>query len=236
MTLLSDHFSSHLQELRQRLIISAIALMVCTGIAYFFAKPISEFFMIPLFKAYPDLATLVYTNLTEAFFSYLKLAILIGIITCFPILTYQTWMYIAPALHKNEKKTVLAVVFFSSALFIGGVAFAYLVVLPEILTFLMGFTRDNLTPMPKFGAYLTFVARTSLTFGLAFEIPFLMVATSKTGLVKAEYFYKKRLYFYLVILILSFLLTAGDPFSAILLTMPLCLLYEMGIFITKLFC
>jgi len=230
---LAEHLGTHLHELRQRLIVSMLAVIVCSGIAYAFVQPISEFLMAPLFRACPDLKNLVYTNLTEALFSYMKLAILVGISASFPVLVYQAWQFAAPGLHEKEKSTVRVVVFLASGLFVGGVAFAYWFVLPKMLVFLMGFARENLSPMPKFGEYLTFMARTGLAFGLAFEIPFLMAAAAKIGLVDKGHFGKKRPYFYLTLLGLSFLLTAGDPFSAILLAVPLCGLYEVGVQVVR---
>lgn len=231
---LAEHLGSHLQELRKRLLIVLLAITVGSGVAYAFAQPLAEFLMAPLFHACPELKTLVYTNLTEAFFSYMKLAILVGIIVSFPVLVYQVWRFVAPGLHDNEKAMARGVVFLAAGLFAAGVAFAYWLVLPRMLVFLMGFARANLTPMPKFGEYLTFVARTGLAFGLAFEIPFLMAAAAKTGLVGKGHFTEKRLYFYLAILGLAFLLTAGDPFSAILLVIPLAGLYEIGVWVVRL--
>lgn len=231
---LAEHLGCHLQELRQRLLVSMLSVILCSGIAYAFVQPISEFLMDPLFLACPDLKNLVYTNLTEAFFSYMKLAILVGISASFPVLVYQSWRFAAPGLHAKEKSAVRLVVLLASGLFVGGVAFAYWFVMPRMLVFLMGFARENLTPMPKFGEYLTFMARTGLAFGLAFEIPFLMAAAAKVGLVDKGHFRTKRVYFYLTLLGLAFLLTAGDPFSAILLTLPLCGLYEIGVQVVRL--
>ncbi len=179
--------------------------------------------------------TLIYTNLTEALFSYLKLAILSGIILSFPVILYQSWTYIAPGLHKNEKQTSFQVVFFASLLFAGGATFAFFIVMPKALSFFMHFASQDLQPKPKFGAYFTFVARSCLAFGLAFEIPFLMVAAAKIGWVNKRHFSKKRPYFYLAIATLSFLLTAGDILSAILLALPLFGLYEAGILVMWLF-
>jgi len=229
MNPLSEYSADHLQELRSRLIISLLTVTLFSVTAYIFIKPITQALVAPLFKAYPELANLVYTNLTEAFFSYVKLSILTGIIFGFPVLLYQIWMFVSPGLREEERRQVLIVVLSATFLFVGGVLFSYLVVLPDMLDFFMGFARSNLRPMPKFGAYLTFVARTALAFGLAFEVPFLMVAASKTGLAAKGYFRKQRLYYYLAILGLAFLLAAGEPFSAGLLAIPLGLLYEIGI-------
>ncbi len=235
MTALTGYFGSHLEEMRRRVLISFVAIFVATVVAYVFSDNIARFFMAPLTKAQPDLAKLVYTNLTEAFVSYLKVSLLVGLAASFPILCLQLWLFIAPGLHKHEKRFAIQVVFWGTALFGGGVAFAYFVVMPEILSFLLSFVDDQLTPLPKLDSYLTFVARTSLTFGLAFEIPFLMVMAAKAGLVGQTYFKAKRKYYYIAIVVLSFLLTVGDILSAVLLALPLFCLYEAGIFFSKLF-
>jgi len=227
--------SGHLEELRQRLVVSFGSVFLFAAVSYFFAEEIARFFMTPLFLASPNLIKLVYTNLTEAFITYLKLSLLIGIIFSVPVLLYELWMFVAPGLHANEKKIVLAIVFWATLLFAAGACFAFFIVLPRVLHFFMGFSNPQLTPLPKLGGYLTFVARTSLAFGLAFEIPFLMVAAAKIGWVKRNYFFIKRKYAYLVMLLFSFLLGAGDLMAAILLCLPLFALYESGILIIRLF-
>ena len=227
--------SGHLVELRQRLIVSFGAIFLFAALSYFFAEQIARFFMTPLFLASPVLIKLVYTNLTEAFITYLKLSLLLGIIFSIPVLLYELWMFVAPGLHVNEKKMVLTIVFWASLLFGAGASFAFYIVLPRALHFFMGFVNPQLTPLPKLSGYLTFVARTSLAFGLAFEIPFLMVAAAKIGWVKRNYFSTKRKYFYPAILVFSVLLAAGDLMAAVLLCLPLFALYESGILITRLF-
>ncbi len=226
---------AHLEELRQRLLVSFGAIFIFAALSYIFAEQIARFFMTPLFLASPNLIKLVYTNLTEAFITYLKLSLLLGIIFSIPVLLYELWMFAAPGLHADEKKTVLTVVFWATLLFAAGAGFAFFVVLPRALHFFMGFANPQLTPLPKLSGYLTFVARTSLAFGLAFEIPFLMVAAAKIGWVKRNYFSTKRKYFYPAILLLSVLLAAGDIMAAALLCLPLFALYESGILIIKLF-
>lgn len=236
MELLSNgNFNVDLHELRQRVLVSVAAIIVGSTFAYLFRVELADFMVAPLFTAYPDLATLIYTNLTEALFGYLKLAILVGIIVSFPIICYQGWMFIGPGLRKSEKKTAFLVVFFATLLFVGGATFAFFVVLPKALGFLMGFASQELQPKPKFGLYLTFVARSCLAFGLSFEIPFLMVVAAKIGWVERERFTKQRVHFYLAIIVLSFLLTAGDILSAVLLAFPLCGLYEAGILVMFIF-
>ena len=227
--------SGHLVELRQRLIVSFTAIFFFAALSYIFSEQIARFCMTPLFRASPALVKLVYTNLTEAFITYLKLSLILGIIFSIPILLYELWMFAAPGLHANEKKVVLTVVFWATMLFSAGSSFAFFVVLPRALHFFMGFANPQLTPLPKLSGYLTFVARTTLAFGLAFEIPFLMVAAAKIGWIERSYFTAKRKYFYPAILLLSFLLAAGDMMAAVMLCLPLFALYEAGILIIRLF-
>jgi len=233
MTVLAGHFAGHLRELRNRVLVSFLAILVATLIAYAFAEQLVRFLMVPLITGHPNLAKLVYTNLTEAFVSYLKISLLAGLMLGFPVCCYEVWMFISPGLHRHERRMARAVVFWATALFAGGVVFAYWLVLPRTLSFLLSFADAQLEPLLRLDAYLSFVARTSLAFGLAFEVPFLMVMTAKAGIVSKGYFSRQRKYFYLAILVLAFLLTAGDVLSAILLAVPLFGLYEAGILISR---
>lgn len=232
---LSGFFSQHLRELRNRVLVSFLAILVATCIAYAFSEQLVRFLMVPLITGHPTLAKLVYTNLTEAFVSYMKVSLLVGLIAGFPVCCYELWMFIAPGLHRHERRLAQTVVFWATALFAGGVVFAYWVVLPRTLAFLLSFADEQLESLLRLDAYLTFVARTSLAFGLAFEVPFLMVMVAKAGIVSKGYFARQRKYFYLAILVLAFLLTAGDMLSAALLAVPLFGLYEAGILISRLF-
>lgn len=230
-----EFFRPHHLELRKRLIRVSLSILCCTIVAYVFAEQIAQIFISPLFAANPLVYKLVYTNLPEAFLAYIKLALLVGVIASMPVALYQIWVFVAPGLRKNEKKMAVTIVFWATILFTGGACFSFFVVLPKMLTYLMSYASAGLEPLPKLGLYLTFVARTILTFGLAFQIPFLMVMAGKVDLVRAAYFRKKRTYFYIAILFLSFLLTAGDFMATALLAIPLFLLYETGIFLSSLF-
>ncbi|HIJ77757.1 MAG: twin-arginine translocase subunit TatC [Desulfobulbaceae bacterium] len=230
---LTGYFANHLQELRKRVLISFIAIFVATATAYYFSEQIVGHFVAPLVAAHPDLANLVYTNLTEAFVAYLKVSLLVGLVVSFPVCGYQFWKFVAPGLHQNEKQVTRHLVFWGTLLFACGVAFAYFVVLPKMLSFLLSFVSERLEPLPKLDAYLTFVSRTVLTFGLSFEIPFLMVMATKVGVVRKGYFARQRKYFYIAIVVLSFLLAVGDLLSTVMLAVPLFGLYEIGILISR---
>ena len=230
-----EFFRPHHLELRKRIIRIFLAIIVSTAGAYAFSEQIAAFFIRPLLEASPFVHKLVYTNLPEAFVSYIKLSLLIGLVLSFPVILYQIWIFISPGLKSDEKKIAAVVVFWASLLFTGGAFFAFFIVIPRMLLYFMSYASPNLEPLPQFGMYLTFVARTILAFGLAFQIPFLMVMAGKAGLVKSTHFRKKRLYFYGVIVVLAFLLTTGDFIATGLLSIPLFALYEAGIFLTSFF-
>lgn len=229
-----EQFRPHHQELRKRLISVFVALIISSGVAYLFSEDIALIFIKPLFAASPDLKHLIYTNLPEAFLSYLKLSLLVGVVITFPFSLFQIWMFIAPGLRSSERRFAITVVFWATLLFGAGSLFALFEILPQMLHYFMSYAGEQLEPLPKFGKYLTFVARTVLAFGLSFEIPFLMVMAGKAGFVEAKYFRSKRLYFYGAIIFLAFLLSAGDFMATALLAVPLFFLYEAGIFLTAL--
>ncbi|MEN8135948.1 MAG: twin-arginine translocase subunit TatC [Thermodesulfobacteriota bacterium] len=227
---------AHFKELRQRVTIVFCSVLLFTAVAYYFSRPITAYLVQPIFQASPEIKGLIYTHLTEAFISYLKVAVLAGVAATFPVACYHSWMFVAPGLKRREKRTALIISFWATFLFLGGILFGYFVALPEVLSFLMDAAGAQLEAKPRFDSYLTFVARTVIAFGFAFEIPFLMVAAGRTGLVTRKYFIEKRWISYGVILLLAFLLVAGDPLGAILLALPLIALYEMGILLTLLLC
>lgn len=230
-----EHFAPHHKELRQRLVRCILSIVTASCLVYLFVDQIVAFFMMPLFSAYPDLQKLVYTRLTEAFITYLKLSMLLGVVLSFPVLVYQSWMFIVPGLMDHEKRLARIIVFWSSFLFIAGVLFSFFIVLPRMLAFFMSYAGPNLQPLPRLGLYLTFVARMVLAFGIAFEIPFLMFMVSRAGLVSAGYFRSKRFYYYIAIVVLAFLLTAGELTATVLLSFPLFGLYETGILLGRIF-
>ncbi|MBM9513552.1 twin-arginine translocase subunit TatC [Desulfogranum marinum] len=230
-----DHFRPHHEELRKRLIRIISAVFLCTLVAYLGKDYIAAFCMQPLFTAAPELEKLVYTKLTEAFISYIKLSLLAGILFSFPYILFQMWMFISPGLLAGEKKAARLIVLWATFLFLGGACFSFFIALPKILSFFMSYAGPNLTPMPKFGLYLTFVGRMVLAFGIAFEIPFLMVMAIRTGIVAPHYFFNKRTWFYIAIMVLSFLLATGELTATVLLCLPLFLLYEAGILAGRVF-
>ena len=224
----------HHRELQRRLGVTIVVIILATIVAYLFIEPITELCVRPLFKASPHIHSLVYTNLPEAFITYLKLALLVGLAASYPFVLYQFWAFISPGLHRHEKYLALTVVLVGSLLFAAGAAFAFFVALPRLLMYLLNYASDSLQPMLKFAAYLTFSARTVIAFGLAFQIPFLQVMANRSGLIEAGYFRRHRPWFWLALTVLAFLLATGDLMATLLLALPLVLLYETGIFLCRL--
>ena len=230
LTLLGPHH----RELQRRLGASIVVIVLATVVAYLFIEPIAGWCVHPLFIANQHVHSLVYTNLPEAFITYLKLALLVGLAAGYPFVLYQFWAFVSPGLHRHEKYLALTVVLVGTLLFAAGAAFAFFIALPRLLLYLLSYAHEGLEPTLKFADYLTFVARTVITFGLAFQIPFLQVMANRGGLVDVAYFRRHRLWFWLALAFLAFLLSTGDLMATLLLTVPLGLLYETGILLCRL--
>lgn len=235
MSVLADHFTPHLRELRRRVLTIIAAVVLASAVTYWFVEDLVHYLSMPLIRIDPELGQLVYTALPEALISYLKLSLLLGVAVALPVAVYQLWRFIAPGLLREEKMVAVKVAGWGLLLFGGGALFAYFVVLPQMLSFLLWFATEQIHPHLKLAPYLNFVVRSSFAFGLGFELPFLMVMATRLGLVTSDYFVRYRTYSYLGILVLALLLVAGDPVAAFMLAVPLCLLYEAGLLIGKIF-
>lgn len=232
---LFEQFRPHHEELRIRLLRCCKALLLTSIIAYLFKDFIANWCTQPVYTAYPALGKLVYTSLPEAFVSYIKLAVLSGCIVSSPFLLYQIWMFVSPGLLEQEKQTVRRIVCWAGGLFAGGACFSFFILLPRILVYFMSYASPTLVPKLKLGFYLGFVGRMVLAFGIAFEIPFLMVMAVRSGLLPREHFVRKRLWFYAAIVVLAFMLAAGEFVATLLLSLPLFALYEAGILAARIF-
>ncbi|MDZ7642520.1 MAG: twin-arginine translocase subunit TatC [Desulfurivibrio sp.] len=228
MNVLAEHFTPHLRELRRRLLTVIAAVVLATGVTYWFVEDLVRLLSEPLSRINPELSQLVYTGLPEALLSYLKLSLLVGVIIALPALVYQLWMFIAPGMRRGEKVMAVKVAGWGLLLFTGGALFAYFVVLPDLLVFLLWFATEQIHPHLKLANYLNFVVRSLFAFGLAFELPFLMVMAVRLEVVDVNYFTRHRTYSYIGMLLIALLLVAGDPVATFMLAVPLCLLYEAG--------
>ncbi len=228
-------FTSHLEELRRRLIICFAAIGICFVISYIFSKKLFEILMLPLISAMPPDGKLIYTGLPEAFFTYLKVALLAGVLLSVPILTYQLWMFIAPGLYDKEKRWVLPIVCLSSLFFMGGALFGYFIVFPFGFKFFMGFASDYIRALPSMREYLGFSAKLLFAFGVVFEMPLFITFLAKLGIVDVKFLRTKRRYAILLFFVFAAILTPPDVITQIMMAGPLILLYEVSILGAKMF-
>lgn len=224
----------HLAELRTRLV---RAMLACTAgfiVCYIFIEPIFNLLSQPLLQVLPHGTTLIFTSYPEAFFTYLKLALVTGIFLTSPFILYQIWAFIAPGLYENEKKLTIPFVIFSSLFFTGGGLFGYMFVFPAAFSFLAGYADATLALMPSVSEYFSLTIKLLLGFGLAFELPVMIVFMGLVGIVNASMLRRNRRYAILVIFIMAAILTpTPDIVNQILMAAPLLFLYEFSIIALK---
>ena len=228
-------FIEHLEDLRKRLIVSLIAVGIGFIICYIFSKEIFEFLMMPLQRALPSGATMIFTTPAEAFFTYMKVGLLAGVFVASPIVLYQLWLFVAPALYSHEKRYVIPFVCSSTILFVGGAAFGYFIVFPAFAKFFMHFATDFIQPAPRLKESFSFCAMLLLTFGLTFELPIFILFLAKLGVIDARMLARNRKYVIIIIFIVAAILTPPDPLSQVMMAVPLVALYEVSIWAARLF-
>lgn len=217
----------HLQELRRRLIISIVAVVVCSGVTYFYSQELVHFITAPAGKLY-------YMNPAEAFFTYLKASFFAGLLLALPVVLYQMWAFVLPALTNQERKVSFVLVPSSVLLFFTGLAFSYFFVLPAGIKFFVGFATDELQPLFSIGQYFSFVISFLLPFGVIFELPLFLVVLAKMGIISSAYLVSKRK----IMLVMSFVVGAvisptPDIFSQTMVAIPILVLYELSILLVK---
>jgi sec-independent protein translocase protein TatC len=228
-------FTEHLEELRHRLIICFIAVGAGFLISYFFAKQLFELLMLPLIRVMPPGEKLIFTALPEAFITYLKVAFLAGIGLASPVIIYQLWRFIAPGLYRKERRMLLPIVLFSTIFFLGGALFGYFVVFPFGFKFFVSFATEYIRAMPSLSEYLGFAAKLLFAFGVIFELPLFVFFLARLGLITAAQLSHQRKYAVLVIFIVAAILTPPDVFTQLLMAGPLWALYEISVWVAKIF-
>ena len=228
-------FTAHLEELRTRLITCSIAIGAGFAVAYFFKERIFQILTQPLMKIMQTGDKLIFTGLPEAFFTYLKVALLMGIILATPVLLYQFWLFIAPGLYQKERNLLIPIVFLSTIFFLGGAFFGYFIVFPFGFKFFLGFASDSIRPMPSMKEYLTFATKLLLAFGVVFELPIVITFMARLGIVSVEFLKKNRKYALLLFFVFSAILTPPDVITQLMMAFPLMILYEISIVGAKVF-
>ena len=236
---------SHFNELRSRAMICILFYIVIFVLCYFFSKEIYHFLLKPFIEVSQNNQNrkLIYTSPTEAFITYLKLSFYSSLFFSFPVFFAELYLFLSPALYKNEKKNILFTIFFSSFLFLFGAIFCYFFILPMALKFFSSFENinsidDSTLPIlleTKISDYLNFTINLLFGFGIAFLSPILLLFLIKGGYVKVKDLRSKRRYWIVIIFILSAILTPPDILSQISLAILLIILFEIVILLGKYF-
>lgn len=230
-------FVSHLIELRDRLIRALIAVGVVFLILCVYPTPsrLYDFLALPLVQHLPKGATMIATNPISPFMVPIKVTMLAAFMLALPIVLYQIWAFVAPGLYAHEKRLVLPLVISSTVLFFAGVAFCYFFVFGKVFTFIQSFAPKSITAAPDIEAYLSFVLNMFLAFGAAFEVPVVLVILARMGIVSVDKFKSFRSYFVVLAFVIAAVITPPDVVSQLSLAIPMCLLYEAGIWAAQLF-
>lgn len=224
----------HLDELRNRLIICLVALVVAFAVAYGFHTDLLRWLEHPLPQRYKD-SGLITLSPTEPFFVTLKVCFWAAILAALPIWLYQLYAFVIPAVQDQSRRRMLAIVAAASSLFIAGVLFAFFVVLPVALQFLLNFGGDTFQTQVRAGEYFGFVTSLMLGGGIMFEVPVAMLALARIGVTSAEFYIRQWRFAIVAIALLAAVLPGGDPFSMMLLMIPQIFLYALGVFLAKRF-
>lgn len=227
--------TAHLQELRKRLIHSFIAVGIGFAICYGFKESIFDIISYPLLRVMPKGGSLIFTSVAEAFFTYMKISFIAGLVLASPFVLYQVWAFVAPGLYRHEKRYVVPFVFLGSLFFTIGILFGYFIAIPIGFKFLLGYATDFIKPMPSMKEYLSFSIKFLLAFGLIFEFPVVLLLFAKIGIVDAKKLARQRKYAILLIFIFAAVITPPDVISQIILALPLIGLYEISILLAKFF-
>jgi len=217
-------FVQHLMELRDRLVKAMIAIGVAAALLFFFPGPgaLYDFLAAPLVAHLPKGATLIATSVISPFMVPLKILLMSAFLLALPLVLWQVWAFVAPGLYSHEKKLVLP-------------AFCYFFVFGQVFSFIQGFAPKSITAAPDIEAYLSFVLTMFLAFGMAFEVPIAVVVLARMGIVSVEKLKAFRGYFIVIAFIIAAVVTPPDVVSQLALAIPMCLLYEVGIWAAQIF-
>ena len=229
----AEPFVSHLVELRNRLIwaIGSVVLIFLCLVP--FANELYEWFAKPLISNLPQGSTMISTEPHGPFFIPFKFAFATAFALAIPVVLYQLWAFVAPGLYKNEKSIVLPLVVSSTLLFYFGVMFAYYVVFPIIFKFFIGMAPDGVAVMTDISAYMSFALKLFFAFGVAFEVPVATILLARMGVVSTQSMANQRPYVIVGAFVIGMLMTPPDIFSQVMLAVPVCLLFEVGLLFAR---
>ena len=229
-----ETFLSHLIELRQRLVRCIVAFALACVPALYFSAELYDVLAFPLMQSLPQGSRMIATGVITPFLIPMKISFMAAFLLVLPYLLYQAWAFVAPGLYAHEKKLVLPLVVSSTLLFVLGIAFCYLIVFGKVFTFIAGFAPKSITVAPDIEAYFNFVLGMFLAFGMAFEVPVVVVVLVLAGIVTVEQLREWRGYVVVAIFVVAAIVTPPDVVSQFALALPMCLLYEIGILCAQL--
>ena len=226
---------SHLIELRNRTVKASIAVLVIFACLSPFMKQIFDYLSQPLMVALPQGAKLLATGVVAPFFVPLKVTLFLALLIALPIVLYQIWAYVAPALYRSEKRLALPVLISSIVMFAVGMAYCYFIVFRMVFQFIAGFSPDSVNFAPDIDSYFSFVLTMFLAFGLTFEVPIFVVVLNRVGFASCTKLKKARPYVIVGAFVIAAIFTPPDALSQILLALPLVVLYQVGIWCVQAF-
>ena len=228
-----ETFLSHLIELRERLVRSLLAVAICCIPTLYFSAELYDVLAHPLIQSLPQGSRLIATGVITPFLIPMKISVMAGFIFALPVVLYQAWAFVAPGLYVHEKKLVLPLVVSSTVLFLTGMVFCYFIVFGKVFAFIASFAPKSISVAPDIEAYFNFVLGMFIAFGLAFEVPVVVVVLVLAGLVRVDQLREWRGYVIVAIFIVAAIVTPPDVVSQIALALPMCLLYEVGIVLAQ---
>lgn len=230
-------FIDHLSELRRRILWSLLVVAVLFIPAFYFSAQIFDFLMEPLIENLPEGSSLIFTRPAEGFTTYLKVAFFAAVIGAVPFILYQAWLFVAPALYKQEKQIVVPFILFGTLFFVAGAAFCYYVASPPAFRFLLNeYSSEYVKAFPTIREALSFFMALIFGFGLVFEFPLIIFILARVGLVTSTWLRKRRKYALLISAVVAALLTpTTDAISMMLMFVPILVFYELGIVVAWLF-
>ncbi|WP_334186665.1 twin-arginine translocase subunit TatC [Noviherbaspirillum sp.] len=231
----SDTFISHLVELRNRVMKASAALLLVFLCLMPWAGSIYDLLAYPMMTALPAGSKMIATGVITPFLIPVKVTLLVAFLIALPVILYQAWAFIAPGLYAHEKKLVAPLVVSSSILFIAGVAFCYFFVFGVVFKFVNEFAPKSVSVAPDIDSYFSFVMTMFIAFGVTFEVPIVVIVLVRMGLVTVEKLKEIRPYVIVGAFVIAAIVTPPDVMSQLLLAIPLCLLYEVGIWIAPFF-
>jgi len=226
---------AHLVELRNRLLRSIIAIALVFLCLFPWANELYSILARPLLLSLPQGGQMIATDVVGVFLVPMKVTFMIAFVIALPYVLYQAWSFIAPALYTHEQRLVLPLVIASTVLFIIGMAFAYFLVFPVIFKFIASIAPKGVAWMTDIEKYFSFVLTTFLAFGVTFEVPVVVIVLVKAGLVSIDKLKKIRPYVIVGAFVIGAIFTPPDVLSQLMLAIPFCLLYEVGILMSRIF-